>query len=233
MKCVILQPSYIPWRGYFHQIREADVFVFYDDVQYDARGWRNRNRVKSSRGAQWLTIPVHHKGSQPLGTTVKEIEICWDRDWIRKHWSTLTNLYGPAPHFERYAPLLERFFSSRPTHLADFTIELTLALAAELGIGATQFLRSSKIARPAASRTDDLLAILERVGATEYVSGPSAEDYLEAKRFDEAGLRLTYMQYDYPVYPQLHPPFDPQLSIVDLLFMVGPAAPRYIWEKHE
>ena len=64
MKCVILQPSYIPWRGYFHQIQKADLFVFYDDVQYDDRGWRNRNRVKTEQGTRWLTIPVFSQGVQ-------------------------------------------------------------------------------------------------------------------------------------------------------------------------
>jgi hypothetical protein len=229
MKCVILQPSYIPWRGYFHQIREADTFVFYDDVQYDARGWRNRNRVKAPGGTRWLTIPVHHKGSQPRRVPIHEIAICWDRDWARRHWTTLGHLYGKTPHFQRYAPLLERFYSSRPSQLADFTIELTRALARELGIRNKRFLRSSEIDRPAERKTDDLLAILNRVGATEYVTGPAARGYLDLERLTRRGIRVRYMDYDYPSYPQLHPPFDPRVSILDLLFMTGPEAPGYIW----
>ena len=231
MNCVILQPSYIPWRGYFHQIRRADVFVFYDDVQYDAHGWRNRNRVKSPAGPIWLTIPVLQKGARSRGIPICEIEISWDRDWSRKHWSTLTQVYRRAPYFDRYAPLLEDFYASRPTLLADFTIDLTRALSGELGIVNTEFLRASEIPRPSARRTDDLLAIVEHVGADTYLSGPSARDYLDEDRFDQAGVRVDYMDYDYPEYPQLHPPFDSHVSIVDLLFMVGPEAPAYIWEK--
>jgi hypothetical protein len=233
MKCVILQPSYIPWRGYFHQVREADVFVFYDDVQYDAHGWRNRNRVKSAGGTVWLTIPVQQKGARSRGIPISEIEISQDRDWARKHWSTLKQAYRRAPHFDRYAPLLERFYSTRPTRLADFTIELTQALAVELGICNTRFLRSSEIPRPAAHRTDDLLAILQHIGAGEYISGPSARSYLDEDRFGQAGVRVRFMDYAYPDYPQLHPPFDPRVSIVDLLFMAGPEAPDYIWGKLE
>jgi hypothetical protein len=232
MKCVILQPSYIPWRGYFHQIHEADLFVFYDDAQYDARGWRNRNRVKSPDGSRWLTIPVLHKGSQPLGKPSHEIEICWDRDWARKHWTTLIHLYGTAPHFDRYAPVLEPLFSSRPELLVDFTIDLTQTLAAELGLAATRFLRSSAIERPIAQKTDDLLSILTRVGADRYISGPTARDYLDVDRLARAGIETRFMTYDYPDYPQLYPPFDPRVSILDLLFMVGPEAPGYIWEEH-
>jgi hypothetical protein len=229
MKCVILQPSYLPWRGYFHQIREADVFVFYDDVQYDKGGWRNRNRVKAPGGSQWLTIPVRHKGTLQLKTKIEEIEICWARDWPRKHAATLRQLYSAAPHFERYSDLLEGLFSSRPTHLADFTIETTRALAEALGIGDTRFLRASSIPRPSARKTEDLLAILVHLGADEYISGPSARSYLDEPRLEEAGVRVRYMDYDYPDYPQLHPPFDPHVSIVDLLFMTGPQAPDYIW----
>ena len=229
MRCVILQPSYIPWRGYFHQIREADVFVFYDDAQYDARGWRNRNRVKAPDGSRWLTIPVLHKGSQPLEKPIHEIEICWDRDWARKHWTTLTHLYSAAPHFDRYAPLLEKIFSSHPTGLADFTIDLTRALADQLGLRSTRFLRSSTLERPSGHKTTDLLNILTHVGADTYLSGPSARDYLDLDRLTQHGIETRFMAYDYPAYPQLHPPFDPRVSILDLLFMVGPEAPSYIW----
>src|SRR5579862_5345745 len=88
-KCVILQPSYIPWRGVFHQIYKSDIFVFYDDVQYDKHGWRNRNRVKTPKGPQWLTIPVHKKGNVEHQRAIQEIEICWERPWNKRHHLTL------------------------------------------------------------------------------------------------------------------------------------------------
>ena len=226
MNCVILQPSYIPWRGYFDQIQKADVFVFYDDVQYDHHGWRNRNRIGGPRGGQWLTIPVHHKGTLASQTPVNEIRIHWDRPWNRTHWLSLCQVYGRAPFFERYRKLLESFYQGQPELLADFTIETTIALARELGMGRTKFLRSSQL--PAEGvKTDRLLSILRHLGADHYISGPSAKNYLEEEKFQTAGITLEYMDYDYPEYPQLHPPFDPQLSLLDLLFMVGPEASRY------
>ena len=106
MKCVILQPSYIPWRGYFHQIQKADIFVFLDDVQFDRRGWRNRNRIKTAKGTHWLTIPVLSKNHQSDGTPINQIPICWDRPWNSNHWSTLRHAYAKAPYFDDYAPLL-------------------------------------------------------------------------------------------------------------------------------
>jgi hypothetical protein len=231
MNCVILQPSYIPWRGYFDQIHRADVFVFYDDVQYDKHGWRNRNRVKTPTGSQWLTIPVFTKGATTQHLLINEVRIDQGAHWERKHWTTLAQSYGKAPYWSRYAPLLQGFFASqpRPERLADFTIDLTVAIAHALGIEHTRFIRSSSL-EASGTKTRRLIEILQRLGATHYISGPAARDYIEEEQFRAAGIGLEYMTYEYPEYPQMYPPFDPQVSILDLLFMTGPDAPRYIWE---
>ncbi len=228
MNCVILQPSYIPWRGYFHQIQKADLFVFYDDVPYDARGWRNRNRVKAPQGTRWLTIPVHHKGCREDRTPIDAVRIDWDRDWSRKHLATLEHLYREAPHFRTYRPLLAEFYRRRDDMLAEFTIDLSKALAGALGLEGKEFLRSSSL-KVSGRKTERLLAILKAVGATHYITGPSAKDYLEEEKLAEAGLTLEYMAYGYPEYEQLHPPYDPQVTVLDLLFMKGPRAGEYIW----
>lgn len=227
MKVVILQPSYIPWRGYFHQICKADLFIFYDDVQYDKHGWRNRNRIKTPQGSRWITIPALSGGATVDHLLIKDTRINWAKDWRNSHWQLLRQNYRAAPCFERYAPMLESFYQRHDDFLADFTIDLTIALARELGIG-TRFMRSSTL-NATGTKTDRLVDILTRVGATHYISGPSARGYLDEARLAEAGMTLEYMTYDYPEYPQLHPPFDPQVSILDLLFMTGPEASRYIW----
>ncbi|HSO27698.1 MAG TPA: WbqC family protein [Anaerolineales bacterium] len=227
MNCVILQPSYIPWRGYFDQIRRADVFVFYDDVQYDKNGWRNRNRIKTHQGLQWLTIPVHTKGVTSEGLAIKDVTIDWRSQWSRKHWLSLQQAYAKAPYFGDYAPLLQEFYQRTDSHLADLTIDLTIALARRLGINHTRFMRSSSLAVEGA-KTDRLIAILTQLGADSYLSGPAARAYLEEEKFSQAGIKLVYMAYDYPEYPQLYPPYEPQVSILDLLFMTGTAALNYI-----
>ncbi len=227
MRCAIIQPSYIPWRGYFHQIQKSDVFVFLDDVQFDKHGWRNRNRIKTANGTVWLTVPVASAGNVVEGTPIDQIEIVWDKDWNTKHWRTLQQSYGRAPHFERYAALLGSFYQQRPARLADFTIELTVAIAAELGL-APRFVRSSQLGA-AGTKTDRVVDILTRVGATHYISGPSARSYMEESKLTAAGISLEYMSYDYREYPQLYPPYDPQVSVLDLLFMMGPEAPGAIW----
>jgi hypothetical protein len=227
MKCVILQPSYIPWRGYFDQINRADVFVFYDDVQYDKHGWRNRNQIKTAQGKQWLTIPVHSRAVVTQAIPINRVEIDWSRPWNESHWKTISIAYGRSPFFHKYAGMLEAFYQRQDVRLADLTIDLTVALARELGIRQTRFMRSSEL-EAGGQKTDRLVQILLQVGASHYISGPSARDYIEPDKFASAGITLEYMDYNYPEYPQLHPPFDPNLSILDLLFMTGPEAMRYI-----
>jgi hypothetical protein len=227
MKCVILQPSYIPWRGYFDQINRADVFVFYDDVQYDKHGWRNRNQIRTAQGRQWLTIPVHSGGVVEKSVPINQVKIDWSRQWNTAHWKTLTFAYGRAPFFRNYTALLESFYQRQDIFLADFTIDLTITLARELGIHHTRFIRSSGL-EATGQKTGRLVQILTHLGATHYISGPSAQNYIENEKFASAGIALEYMDYNYPEYPQLHEPFDPNLSILDLLFMTGPDALRYI-----
>lgn len=227
MNCVILQPSYIPWRGYFDQINRADVFIFYDDVQYDKHGWRNRNQIKTVQGRQWLTIPVHSAGVVEKSIPIKQVEIDWSKRWNEAHWKTLMLAYGRAPFFQNYTALLESFFQRQDRFLADFTIDLTIALARELGNRHTRFMRSSEL-EASGQKTDRLVQLLTQVGASHYISGPSARDYIENDKFASAGITLEYMDYNYPEYPQLHPPFDPNVSILDLLFMTGPEAMKFI-----
>lgn len=228
MKCVILQPSYIPWRGYFHLIQKADIFVFYDDVQYDKHGWRNRNRIKSPTGSIWLTIPVLSRAVQEDSIAIKNIQFAPDTRWREKHLRSIQQCYAKAPYLKTYTPLLQEIYSDKSEHLADFTIGTTVMLARMLGLNATRFVRSSTLPHTG-EKTDRLISLLQHLGATHYISGPAAKTYIEPEKFSAAGIRLEYMNYSYSPYPQLHGAFDPQLSVLDLLFMTGPDAPRHIW----
>lgn len=228
MKVVILQPSYIPWRGYFDQIYKSDLFIFYDDVQYDKNGWRNRNRIKTSQGLQWLTIPVHTKGSIPESTPINKIKISWEKPWNLHHWRGIQFAYKKAPFFSQYMDYFADVYSRKPESLADFTIETTIEISRLLGINHTKFLRSSELVNVEGTRTDRLISILKAVGADHYISGPSAKDYIENEKFINAGISLEYMHYDYPEYEQLHPPYEPQVSIVDLLMMKGANSLKFI-----
>lgn len=231
MKCVILQPSYIAWRGYFDQIDRADVFVFYDDVQFDKNGWRNRNLIKTAQGAQWLTIPVRTKGAVSEAIPINKIRIAWEKPWPIHHWRAIQFAYKRAPFFDMYAEFFSQMYTREPEYLGEFTIQTTVEIANLLGITNTRFLKSSELNGVSGEKTDRLIEILRRVGADHYISGPAAKDYIEEEKFKRAGIRLEYMQYNYPPYPQLHLPFTSKVSIIDLLLMTGPQALDYIRGK--
>jgi hypothetical protein len=205
------------------------VFVFLDDVQYDKRSWRNRNRIKTANGAIWLTVPVHARGCMTEGIPIHQIRIDHSRPWARKHRAALHHGYSKAPYYGRYEPLLEELYSRTDDLLADFDIALTVALAGELGIVDTRYVRSSSLGVRGA-KTERLARILTEVGATHYITGPSARNYLDEEMLHREGVTVEYMTYEYQEYSQLHPPFDPNVSILDLLLMTGITAPRYIWD---
>lgn len=223
----VIQPSYIPWRGYFDLIRRADTFVFYDDVQYDKHGWRNRNRIKTANGPLWLTIPVLTKGALSRQALIKDIEIDDRSDWRQKHLQSIRHAYHRAPFFEATFQFLSDAYARRQSSLlSDFTVDLTKDISRRLGLRA-EFVRSSTLG-VSGERMDRLIGTLAATGATRYISGPSARAYIDERRFGDAGIALEYIDYRYEPYPQLHGEFDPNVSIVDLLMMTGPDAAHHV-----
>jgi len=221
----ILQSNYIPWKGYFDIIHDVDTFVFYDDVQYTSFDWRNRNIIKTPGGPLWLTIPV--------GTSrhrrICDVEIP-ATGWAARHIRSLRHHYGRAPHFRRYEAFLEDVYLGRTWHsLSDLNQHIIKTVASEfLGIR-TEF-HDSREFEATAKKADRLLEVLDRLGAGVYVSGPAAKDYISEQQFEDAGIELVWKDYEgYPEYPQLHPPFSHKVTILDLLFHVGPEAPSFIW----
>jgi hypothetical protein len=227
MKAAVLQPSYLPSPGYFDLIDRADLFIFLDDVAYDRHGWRNRTRIKTPHGTEWLMIPVQDPEDRSSAQPINDVLICWDVPWNRRHWDRVCQSYETTPFFERYQPFLEPIFWDRSALLADLTVASTVAVARELGITQTRFQRSSAL--PASGMVDGwLLELLTQAGADEYLSIPSARDAGEVENLHAAGIRVETVETQSPEYLQLYPPFDPQVTILDLLFMLGTRALGHI-----
>lgn len=223
-RVAILQSAYIPWKGYFDIIHDVDEFIFLDDVQYTRQDWRNRNRIKTADGPAWLTIPV--------GTNLKrricDVELP-STSWPRQHWSRIEASYRTAPFFETYRPLFERIYlDEKWMTLSEWNQHLIRTIAAVLGI--TARFRDSREFQSRSRRLDRVLDILRDADADVYVSGPAARIYIEPERFARERIELEWKSYDgYPEYAQPYPPFAHDVTILDLLFQVGPDAPRYIW----
>jgi hypothetical protein len=229
MRVAVLQSNYIPWKGYFDIIHSVDRFIFYDDVQFTARDWRNRNRIKTPQGVQWLTVPV----GNDVNRQINEVEII-ERDWQRTHWETIRRSYARAPQFKKYESFFREAYCDRMwTNLSELNRYFVERIARDfLGIG-TEFGVSTDYA-VAGQKSDRLLSLVRQTGADVYVSGPSARDYLDEDAFRAANIRVEYMDYSgYPEYPQPYPPFAHDVSILDLLFQMGDDAPQSIWGWRE
>ncbi len=217
---VVLQPSYLPWLGYFDQMSKADVFVWYDDVQYDKHGWRNRNRIKGPKGPLWLTVPVLHKGRALQAIGAVEID---DRlSWNRKHLRSVEQLYARAPFSGAVLPRLTEILLRPWKHLVDLDIATTEWLANEFAIGTPRY-RASQLGI-GGDRNTRLINFCRHFQATRYISGDAARDYLDVTQFAAAGIEVVWHAYQHPKYPQLHGDFIPYLSALDLLLNMGPAA---------
>ena len=214
---VVLQPGYLPWLGFFDQMRRSDTFVYYDDVQFDKHGWRNRNRIKSPTGPQWLTVPVQHHGKgQPL---IMETLIDNRSGWARKHVGTLRQYYAGAPFAKQYLPELEALLNRPWTHIADLDIAVAGLLAGWLKL-APDVVRASRLGIDG-DQSERLINVCLHFGAKRYLSGSAARDYLDVGRFESRGIEVVWQEYHHPVYPQQYEPFVPYLSAIDLLLNCG------------
>lgn len=223
MICGVIQSCYLPWRGYFDLIHNCDLFVFHDDIQYTKQDWRNRNRIKTPNGLKWLTVPA---GSAPTQTNIDQVAIA-GFSWARQHLAAIKNNYRKSPFFEDTFNFLESLLARPWQKLSDLNITLTQEIAKRLGIRA-KFAKSSEL-KISGKKTDRIIDICRRTGADHYLSGPSAKAYLDEDKLRSCGIKLSYQNYNYPPYPQLFGPFEPQVSIIDLMFNCGPQAPQYIW----
>jgi glutaredoxin-related protein len=225
-KIVIVQSNYIPWKGYFDLIRRADVFVLYDDMQYTRRDWRNRNLIKTAQGLQWLTIPVKVKGKYEQ--RIDETEVS-DSSWAESHWKSISNSYRRAAFFTEYSSKIQALYeeASHLKMLSEVNYLFLSRICQFLGIE-TVIRWSSQFPR-VAGRTENLVHLCQSFQASDYISGPSAANYIELEQFIRANIRLQYMTYgNYPEYPQLYGDFEHGVSILDLLFNCGDTSMQFM-----
>lgn len=223
MKVGTIQSNFLPWRGYFDFIREVDLFIVHDDLQYTKGDWRNRNKIKTPRGAEWITVPVRYHQTSQL---IEETAVDYEAPWARKMLNRIQESYRRAPHFEPYFSELNNLLTEAAVSISDLNLRLIHWVCRQLKIDTP--ITMSRVYHPQGTKTERLIDLLTKVKATAYLSGPAAKAYIVPEMFEKAGIRLEYKIYNYPEYEQLYPPFDPAVSVIDLLFMAGKDAPRYL-----
>jgi len=227
MRAVVLQPTYLPWMGYFGMIDVADTFVFYDDVQFSVQSWQQRNKIKSANGNWiWLSVPIVRK----FGQNINEVQINNTTNWKKKHWASIYQSYTKAPHFLEYQDEIEKIYQMEWVYIGELNIFIIKKLSELLGVRIPKFIKSSELEGITGQKTDRLFPILEKIGADEYVTGPGTRDYLETDKFRERGIKLYWYEFQHPVYPQIRGEFTPYLSVIDLLFNTGGEAIKYVRE---
>lgn len=226
MKVGIIQSNYIPWRGYFDFIASVDLFVFHDDLQYTKGDWRNRNRIKTPNGSKWMTVPVKYLRTAQL---IEETAIDYNEQWQKAHINQFFGSYSKAPYCCDALKILNDAYSSMDQTISHLNIRLIKNICAYLGI-MTELKMSSDYG-PTGSKTERLINLLGKIGATNYLSGPAARDYLDEDAFKHAGIGLSYKTYDYDAYSQLWGSFEGAVTILDLIVNHGPDSVNYLKSK--
>ena len=222
-RVAIVQSNFLPWRGYFDMIDDVDVFVVLDDVQYTRRDWRNRNQIKTRDGLKWITVPVLDEYQSSL---IRDVRIASDGRWREKQLGLIEHSYRKAAHFAGQFEEFRALLSADHLHLNDLNIALMQWAAKKLAI-TTRIVRSSELPS-SGTKTARLIELLKGVNATSYLSGPSAEAYIEVPLFAAERISLAYKAYDYGPYAQLWGSFEGAVSVLDLLFNTGAEARSHL-----
>ncbi|MCX7956855.1 MAG: WbqC family protein [Endomicrobia bacterium] len=215
MKIAIHQPQFLPWPGYFNKILRSDLFIFLDDVQYKKNEWQNRNRIKTSRGEAYITVPVHYR----FGEKINEIKIVNSVAWKKNHLKTIKINYERAKYFEDFYIYIENFLQNNYEKLVEVNIQSIKMIMSYLGFE-KKFILSSSL-NVDGQKTTKLVNICKILKATVYISGIGARDYIDLKQFYDNNINVQFQEYSTPTYQQLFGEFIPNLSIIDMIFNVG------------
>lgn len=222
-KVAIVQSNYIPWKGYFDMIAAVDEFILYDEAQFTKNDWRNRNKIKTPKGLEWLSVPV----GQDIHRRIRDVTLP-NAIWQEKHWRTLESNYSRAPYFAEVATIFEPLYRERQHfNLSALNRCFIEAICRYLGI--TTKISNCWDYELVEGKTGRVVSLCVQVGASEYISGPAARDYIDERQFADQGISLTWFDYSgYPQYPQLWGEFMHGVSVLDLLFNCGGEAHRYM-----
>ena len=218
----ILQPNYMPWRGYYKIIKNSDCVVLYDDVQYTKNDWRNRNIIKSAKGPIWLTIPVRVKNlNQRINETYSV-----NNNWYEKHYKSIRQNYSKSRYYNKYIDNFQEFYQNKKPRKITAIIENFNNIIFEILEISTKIIYSSDLG-VTGNRNERLIRILKKLGADTYLSGPSASSYIDQELFKVNKIDIEWVSYQMPMYKQVFDGFIPNLSIVDLIFNTGTEANYY------
>ena len=213
----IHQPNFLPYGGFFKKVMLSDIFVILDNAQFSKSDFHNRNRIKSNNGALWITIPV--KTSGKLAQLITETEMIDNIPWRKKHLKSFEQYYRKAPFFNTVFPLIEEVYNFDTANLAEFNINIITKFSEYLKIGTE--LRTASTLTAAGHSTERLVNICKELSGGKYLYGEGGKNYMDLSLFEEAGIEPELCAFHPDPYPQRGDGFEPNLSIVDIMFNLG------------
>lgn len=219
----IHQPEHLPYFGFFNKMSKVDTFVILDDVQFLKNTFQNRNRIKTSNKEQWLTVPIkleHHTQK------INEIKIDNSKNWQKKNLLTIQYNYQKAPFYNNYYPEFEKIYTTQENHLVNLNLNIIRFFMKHFNIKANLILSSSLNINT--QKTQRLIDICKKLSGTTYLSGTGTKDYMDESFFPKNNIEIEFNHFTHPTYQQLYPPFEPYMSVLDLLMNCGPSSEKII-----
>jgi hypothetical protein len=210
------QPVYLPWIGLFHKIALADIFCVFDIVQYQRKDFNNRNKIKTSAGPLWLTVPV--KSSGRLDSIITDIEIIND-GWQKKHLKSIELNYKKTPYFEQYFFGLRKILDTPYQYLVDLNFDILIYVLNVLDID-TKIVKASDYSF-VGTKSELVLDMCTQLDADIYIFGEKGKDYADVDVYKSKGVHPYFQSYNHPVYKQIKGEFEPFMSVLDLIFNQG------------
>lgn len=216
----IHQPNYLPYLGFFNKVKNCDIFVILDDVDFTKSGFFQRNKIRTSlntpqsKGWMWLSVPVEEKH-----IPCNQIKIKNNIEWASYHWLQIQTNYSKSPFFSKYSLELKEIYNRTYDRAIDLNVDIINLLIKYFGL-------TSKIVFGSTLNCDSkgpkhLMEIVKGLGGDTYLSGASGQNYLDLSLFENVGIKVIFQDFEHPVYKQRYSGFVPNMSAIDYLFNVG------------
>lgn len=225
MNIVISQSMLFPWVGMLEQIRLADRYVYYDDVQYSKGSFVNRVQIKTAKGRCWMTVPLKNRR---FGQSIDEVEVAPASKWRDTVLKLLKTSFDGARYADEAMDIANHVYSTEYPNIGALARASLMSLVNYFGLNTSTTFIDVKQLAVGGSSSQRVLEVVKRLGGTEYITGLGALKYLDHQLFATHGISVQYMQYRCCPYPQLHGEFTPYVSGLDLIANCGKEGVQYI-----
>lgn len=222
MKGVLLQPTYLPWMGYFELVQAADLFVVLDHVQFEKQSWQQRNRIKTLTGELMLSVPVRKYSHK---SPIYDIIVSDPAFLVKKHWKSITQAYCSCPFFDKFGDSFMRIYQKEHKYLRDLNCDFINNILLLLNIDTPIIFSSTlQLIEENLTKNEKIIQICKRLNIDTFYEPAGGQDFIDPHLFQQNGITVEFQNYSHPLYRQAFDGFIPYMSAIDLLFNEGHAS---------